>query len=149
MCDHKGMFIMDVECRWLGSVYDSKVFASSSVNKILRNGEMPVTFQTVMTGCEQIPNYLICDFAYPFTPFCMKEFDNCNSDEEVIFNNMLRSFRNQIECSFGRLKDRWVILTRKMDLKLEVLPIIIYAYFTLHKYCVKNKLYVDEEVVKS
>ena len=36
-----------------------------------------------------------------------------------------------------------------MDLKLEILPTVIYACFILHNYCEKNKLYVDEEVVKS
>ena len=70
---------------------------------MFRNGEMPATFQTVIPGFEKFPNYLIGDL---LTPFCMKEFDNCNSDEEVIFNNMLKSARNQIECSFGRLKAR-------------------------------------------
>ena len=34
---------------------------------------------------------------------------------EVIFNSMLRSARNQVECAFGRLKARWAILTRKID----------------------------------
>ena len=86
-CDYKGMF-MDVECRWPGIVHDSKVLANSSINKMLRNREMPATFQTVIPGCEKIPNYLIGDPACPLTPFCMKEFDN--SDEEFIFNNMLR-----------------------------------------------------------
>ena len=146
--DYKGMF-MDVECWWPGSVHDSKVFANSSINKMLRNGEMPATFQTVIPGGEKVPNYLIGDPAYPLTPFCMKEFDNCNSDEEVIFNNMLRSARNQTECPFERLKARWAILKRKMDLKLEILPTVIYACFILHNYCEKNKLYNDEEVVKS
>ena len=94
---------MDVECRWSGSVHDSKVFANPSINRMLRTGVMPATFQTVIPGCEKVPNYLIGDPAYPLTSFCMKEFDNCNSDEEVIFNNMLRSARNQIECSFGHL----------------------------------------------
>ena len=79
---------MDVECRWPGIVHDSKVLANSSINKMLRNREMPATFQTVIPGCEKIPNYLIGDPACPLTPFCMKEFDN--SDEEFIFNNMLR-----------------------------------------------------------
>ena len=36
-----------------------------------------------------------------------------------------------------------------MDLKLEILPAVIYACFILHNYCEKNKLYIDEEVVKS
>ena len=148
VCDYKGMF-MDVECWWPGSVHDSKVFANSSINKMLRNGEMPATFQTVIPGGEKVPNYLIGDPAYPLTPFCMKEFDDCNSDEEVIFNNMLRSARNQTEYPFERLKARRAILKRKMDLKLEILPTVIYACFILHNYCEKNKLYNDEEVVKS
>ena len=38
MCDNKGMFT-DVECRWPGSVHYSKVFANSSINEMLRNGE--------------------------------------------------------------------------------------------------------------
>ena len=116
---------------------------------MLRNGEMPALFQTIISSCEKIPNYLVGVPVYPVTPFCMKEFDNCNSDEEVIFNNMLRSARNQVECSFGRQKARWAILTRKIDLNLEILPTVIYACFILRSYCEKNKLYVDEEVVKS
>ena len=36
-----------------------------------------------------------------------------------------------------------------MDLKLEILPTVIYACFILHNYCEKNKLYIDLEVVKS
>ena len=93
VCDYKDM-LMNVERRWPRSVHDSKVFANSSLNEALRNEEMPKTFQTVLSGCEKAPNYWIGDPVYPLTSFCMKEFDNCNSDEEAIFNNMLRSARN-------------------------------------------------------
>lgn len=41
VCDYRGMF-MDVDCRWPGSVHDAKVFANSTINKSLINGEMPV-----------------------------------------------------------------------------------------------------------
>ena len=48
---------------------------------------------------------------------------------------MLREARNPIECAFGRLKARWSILTRKMDLKLENIPIVVMACFVLHNFC--------------
>ena len=62
---------------------------------------------------------------------------------------MFRSARNTTECSFGHLKARWAILTRKMDLKLETLPTVTCGCFILHNYCENNKSYIDEEVVKS
>ena len=36
-----------------------------------------------------------------------------------------------------------------MDLKLEILQTAVYVCFILHNFHVKNKLYIDEEVVKS
>ena len=38
------------------------------------------------------------------------------SNEEVLFSQMLRSARNQIECAFGRLKTRWQILQRPLGI---------------------------------
>ena len=147
ICDYRGYF-MDVECMWPGSVHDAKVFANSSINMKLRNAILPQTFQMPIQSAEKIPNYLIGDPAYPLVPFCMKEYEHCSNNAEVIFNNMLRSARNPIECAFGRLKARWAILTRKVDLKLEAVPSVIYACFVLHNLCEKNKSYVDEEQVK-
>ena len=146
VCDYRGYF-MDVECMWPGSVHDAKVFANSAINRKLRNKKLPTTFQSPIQG-EKIPNYIIGDPAYPLVPFCMKEYQSCSNNEQVIFNSMLRSARNPIECAFGRLKARWSILTRKMDIKLETIPTIIYACFVLHNFCEKNKSYIDEELVK-
>ena len=141
MCDFRDLFI-DIECRWPGSVHDSKVFANSSTSMKMRNGGLPQTFQTLVPGLEKIPNCLIGDPAYPLKPYCMKEYDHCSNNEQVVFNNILRSARNPIECVFGRLKSRWGILTRKMDLKLETIPVLIYACFVLHNICEKNNSYI-------
>ena len=51
-----------------------------------------------------VPNYIISDLAYPVTPFCVKELDTCSSNKEVVFNNLLHSARNPVECAFWRLK---------------------------------------------
>ena len=62
---------------------------------------------------------------------------------------MLRSARNEIECVFGRLKARWVVLSRKVDLKIETVPKVIYFCFVLHNFSesfLKNQL--DEAEVQ-
>ena len=82
--------------------------------------------------------------AYPILPHCMKRYSTCKKNEEVIFNSMLRTARNPIECAFGRLKARWKILTKKMDLKFEKIPTIIYACFILHNFC-ERYICIDEE----
>jgi len=78
----------------------------------------------------------------------MKEFDSCSSNEEVIFNQTLRGARNQIECAFGRLKARWRILLRPMDIPVEELPNVIYACFVLHNFCEMHKTEVDTNLVE-
>ena len=46
----------------------------------------------------------------PPTQIRVKECDTYCSNEEVIFNQTLRSTRNQIKCALGTLKARWQIL---------------------------------------
>ena len=64
-------------------------------------------------------------------------------------DNLLRSARNPVECAFGRLKARWAILTKKVDLDIKTVPTMIYACFVLHKFCEKNNTSIDEELVRS
>ena len=118
----------------------------------IRNGTLHETFQTLVSGLEKIPNYLIGDPTYHLPPYFLKEYGHCSNNEQVIFNNILRSARNPIKCAFGRLIARWGILTRKMGLKLEIIPVVIYACFVLHKICKdnnNNNSYIDQELVKS
>ena len=141
---------MDVECKWPGSVHDAKVFANSSLCRKLQSGEIHLSPYNLLPGYDALPNYIIGDPAYPPTPFCMKEFQTCEENKHVIYNNMIRSARNQIECAFGRLKGRWRILTRNMDLKLEKIPIVVYSCFVLHNFCEsKNENTVENDEVEA
>ena len=120
VCDYRSYF-MDVEFMWPDSVHDAKVFANSSLNQILQNNLIPNTLHFPRQNVNEIiPNCVIGDPAYPLLPYCIKEYESCSNDPEVIFNSMLRSARNQIECAFGRLKARSAILTRKIDLKFDM-----------------------------
>ena len=133
VCDSSERF-MDVECKWPGSVHDTKVFANSKITENLETGNIPNTALTVRPGYDAISNYLIGDPAYPLTSYFIKEFTSCSKNEEVIFSNMLRSARSQVECAFGRLKALWGFLLKKIDLKLETVPKVIYSCFVLHNF---------------
>ena len=149
ICDSQGSF-MDVECKWPGSVHDAKVFSNSYVCQSLQNGNLAKTHFSLRPGFEAKPNYLIGDPAYPLNPFCMKEFQYCAENKHVLFSHMLRSARNQIESAFGRLKARWRILTKPIDLELDTIPLIIYTCFVLHNYCqTKSSSALDEDEVEA
>ena len=147
VCDYKGYF-MDVECMWPGCVHDAKVFANSCTNHLIRNDKLPKIYQTIGKNNIKIPCYLIGDPAYPLVPHCMKEYASCKTNEEVIFNSMLRSARNPKECPYGRLKARWQILTKKIDFKVTKIPQIIHACFILHNFWERKNVFVDDEQVK-
>ena len=105
ICDAFGHFI-NVEVKWPGSVHDARVFANCDIQKGYAEEKLNFFRKELIPGDETVPQLLLGDPAYPLLPYVMKEYDHCTSNEEVIFNQILRSARNQIECAFGRLKAR-------------------------------------------
>ena len=73
----------------------------------------------------------------------MKEYEHCSTNEEVVFIQMLRSTQNTTECAFGKLKARWRILQRPMDIPVDKLPTVIYVCFVLHNFCEAQKWEID------
>ena len=150
ICNHIGQFI-DVEIKWPGSVHDARVFANSNVQKSYSEGKFKLFYENLSDKPEtqvMIPQVLLGDPAYPLLPYCMREFESCTSNSQVLFNQMLRSARNQIECAFGRLKARWRILLRPIDLKLDSTPTVIHTCFILHNFCERRKIEISREEVE-
>ena len=139
ICDCNGRFT-DVDIKWPDSHHDARVFANSEVQKGYTKGKFKLYYKKLIPGDELIPQILLGDPAYPLLPYVMKEYAVCQGNNEVMFNTMLRPARNQIECAFGRLKARWRILLRPMDLKLEDIPDIILACFVLHNFCEERNI---------
>ena len=148
ICNERGIFT-DVEVRWPGSVHDARVYANCNINKKFISKEIASVYQEVVPGYSPVPPILLGDPAYPLLPNVMKEFSSCKNDKETTFNNHLRSARNQIECAFGRLKARWRILNRTLDVDLEFSTTLIYSCFVLHNFCELNKVDVNYEAVQN
>ena len=60
---------------------------------------------------------------------------------------MLRNARNPTECAFGRLKARWQILNKRIDMGLKSVPNIVYACFVLHNICEIKGVTVDDDIM--
>ena len=129
ICNAFGQFT-NVEVKWPGSLHDARVFSNCDVQKRFSDGKLDLFYKELLPGEECVPQILLGDPAYPLLPYVMKEFDHCSTNEEVIFNQMLRAARNQIECAFGRLKARWRILLRPMDIPVQKLLNAILLPFT-------------------
>ena len=145
-CDWRGLFI-DVEVKWPGSVHDGRDFANFRVNRLLKEEKIPIFFKELLSGYDKVPVTLLGDPAYPLLPYCMKEYPHARTNEEVIFNNMLRSARNPIECAFGRLKARWQILNKRIDMGLVFVPSVVYACFVLHNFCEMQNMTTEDDAV--
>ena len=78
----------------------------------------------------------------------MEEFNSCTETKHVLSNNKLRATRNQIECAFGRLKSRWRILNRAVDVDLNFAAKLVYACFILHNSCECNRAETQYDFVQ-
>ena len=134
---------------WPGSVHDAKVFANSSINKKLSKGQLPSIFLQLLPGRLRVGSYLLGDPAYPLVPYCLKEYESCSTNAQVIFNSLLWSGRNPGECAFGRLKNRWGFLTHPNDLKIENFPLAVYSCFVLHNFCEQDSNLMDNDFLQN
>ena len=148
ICDHKGSFI-DVEIMWPGSVHDARVFANSPVKKGLADGSIANIYKELVPGFSPVPALLIGDPAYPLLTNCLNEFTSCADEKQLRFNTSLRKVRNLIEHAFGRLKARWRILNRSIDVDLDTAINLMYSCFVLHNFCEMHKEDLSNEIVKN
>ena len=106
---------------------------------MLRSGSIPSLPKVIVSNTDPVLIGVLGDPAYPLLPYVMKEYPGGGSTSEgQFFRWHLCSARMVIECAFGRLKGRFAVLRRDMDINLNNLPDVIHASFILHNYCEMN-----------
>ena len=81
---------------------------------------------------------LVGDPAYPLMSWLLKEFPGSVSETEESFNVHLGSARVAVEMAFGRLKGRWRMLMKRMDIAHIFAPQVIVACCALHNIVERN-----------
>ena len=145
ICDEKGLSI-DVDLRWPGSVHDARVYNNCEINKKFKGNKFPPFYKEDIPGCTPVPPILLGDPAYPLLQNVMKEYSSAVDNRQINFHNRLRSTRNQIECAFGRLKARWRVLNRSVDVDLDFAITLIYTCFVLHNFCEINNIEIHGDI---
>lgn len=131
ICD-ANLKIMDVICRWPGSVHDTTILNDSHVR---------ADFESGVYGSD----YLLGDSGYPCRHYLLTPFLNPSTPSEEAFNRAQISTRNTIERCFGVLKRRFPCLSMGLRVKLETTMSIIVSCCILHNIAIDNNDNIDDE----
>lgn len=88
--------------------------------------------------------FIIGDSAFPLLENLMKPYTYCSSNVQKKFNYQLSRARRVIENTFGRLKARFRICNKRIELNIENVPNIVQSCCILHNVCESLRDTIDE-----
>ena len=136
----------DIYVGWPGRVHDAHVFRKSGLFAKASSGILLPEITKDIEGV-RVPLVIVGDAAYPLMPWLMKPFINNRrlDEEQKHFNYRQSRARMVVENAFGRLKGRWRVLLKRMEIGIKSVPNVISACCVLHNMCeIWGEVFQDE-----
>lgn len=150
--DANGIFL-DASTGYPGRWNDAGAYAKSDLHNKFHGGRVGQLMRrctvSIPTSDTRLPLQCIADSAYPCEDVMLPAFKyNLALDhpDQRRFNARHASTRGPVERAFGRLKGRWRILRRDMNLDLKLCNMAIMACVVLHNVCERNGVPLEPDV---
>lgn len=135
----------DTYCNTPGSAHDAAVYRRSPLFNIIHQ---KIPKRDIILNEETIPLHILGDPAYPLSPHIIKGYTGRNlTPQQESFNVYLSKARMCVEIAFGRLKSRWRILKKRVDLDYEFTPLLMTTCCMLHNLCEVNKVAIPPHLL--
>ncbi|MGH0140392.1 UNVERIFIED_CONTAM: hypothetical protein FKN15_005153 [Acipenser sinensis] len=121
-------------CRMFGHIHRGQLLARHAVQKLEDQG---------------VRMFFVGDSAYPLLPWITTPYHSENlTPKQEAFNKALGSMLEVAEQAFGRLKSRWQIVLKCMELDRGITPQVVMACCVLHNVCeAQEEVFLQEWMV--
>ncbi|GMH11828.1 hypothetical protein Nepgr_013669 [Nepenthes gracilis] len=131
--DPKGIFT-DVCIGWPGSLPDDQVMEKSALYQRANQG--------LLKGV-----WIVGNSGYPLMDWVLVPYTQQNLTwTQHAFNEKIGEIHQVSKAAFARLKGRWSCLQKRMEVKLQELPVVLGACCVLHNICEMNGEEMDPEL---
>ncbi|XP_046398940.1 putative nuclease HARBI1 isoform X1 [Ischnura elegans] len=125
------MEIMDIVCRWQGSVHDARIFHNSRLKHRFEAGQMR--------------GILLGDSGHPLLPYLFTPVLHPTTGPERRYNTSHIRTRSIVERTFGIWKRRFPCLSTKLRTKLSTSLKVILACAVLHNVAVRHHAPIPDQ----
>lgn len=136
LCDSNYCFIW-IDIGGFGKDSDSGIYKESTLYKKLTEKKLNIPDPGPITdnGDIRVPYVIVADEAFGMSENLMRPYGGkMLSYEKKIFNYRLTLARRFVECTFGIMCNKWRILHRPLDVKIDFSENIVKAICVLHNY---------------
>lgn len=140
-CDAYYRFTM-IDIGAAGSNHDSTVFKNSGLGAALLHGTLKIPPPVCLPKTNLLmPHFVVADAAFPLHKNIVRPYAGINLGEKKnIFNYRISRARRTIEAAFGILSQRWRILRKPINTKVDVAELIVQATVLLHNYLQNSEI---------